>query len=139
MDLSQINLGDIAVALASVAGAIGSIAVIYKAIAKIAGKALGTLFENHLKPITDNQEILVKDVRALRVELSQNNLQTARLDLTQALKHAPKEHKAILDLAWHYFIELGGNTYETGLFKEWAEKEGVDISHILDQMAHRQL
>lgn len=139
MDLSQINLGDIAMALAFVAGAIGSISVIYKTIAKVAGKALSDLLEKHLKAITDNQEALVKDVRALRVELSQNNLQTARLDLTQALKHAPKEHKAILDLAWHYFIELGGNTYETGLFKEWAEKEGVDISYILEQMACRQL
>lgn len=93
MDLSSINLGDIAMALAFVAGAIGSISVIYKTIAKVAGKALSDLLEKHLKAITDNQEVLVKYVRALRVELSQNNLQTARLDLTQALKHAQKSTK----------------------------------------------
>jgi len=72
----------------------------------------------------------------MRNELSQNNLQTARVDLYQAITHTPHEHKAILDLAWHYFVELGGDSWMSGEFAKWAEREKVDISHITEQTAH---
>ncbi len=118
------------------AGAITTFGVIYAFVTKVGNRVLSTALDKYLKPITDHQTELSKEVRALRVELQQNNLQTARVDLNQAMEHAPHEHKAILDLAWHYFIELGGDTYMTGLFKAWAKREGVDISHILQHVKH---
>lgn len=134
--MNGITLGEIAKWLALMAGIITSVTVIYKVLFKIVSKAFTGALDKSLEPIHNQQAELSKELRAVRNELSQNNLQTARVDLTQALEHAPHEHKAILDLAWHYFVELGGDTYMTGLFKEWATKENVDISHILQHVRH---
>lgn len=134
--MDTLTLGEIAKWLALIAGIITSVTAIYKVWHRIVSSALTNALDKSLEPIRAQQAELSKELKAVRNELSQNNLQTARVDLTQALEHAPHEHKAILDLAWHYFIELGGDTYETGLFKEWAKQEKVDISHIMDQAAH---
>lgn len=117
-------------------GAAATISGLYALLSRLGNKVLGAALEKYLKPIMERQEALGKQVRALRNELAQNNLQTARVDLNQAIEHTPHEHKAILDLAWHYFVELGGDTYMTGIFKDWAEKEQVDIEYILQHIRH---
>ncbi len=119
-----------------VLGAAATVSGLYALMLRLGNKVLGAALEKHLRPITEHQAALGKDVRALRNELTQNNLQTARVDLNQAIEHTPHEHKAILDLAWHYFVELGGDTYMTGVFKDWAEKEQVDIEYILQHIRH---
>lgn len=88
--------------------------------------------EDQSKALHDLQE----DVAKMRSELTENNIQTARLDLCQAITHSPKEHQAILKLAWHYFVELGGDAWMSTMFKEWAGKEGVEISHISKHVTH---
>lgn len=134
--MDALTLGEIAKWLALVAGIITSVTVIYRILYKIVSKAFTAALDKSLETIHSQQAELAKSLRAVRNELSQNNLQTARVDLNQAIEHAPHEHKAILDLAWHYFVELGGDTYMTGLFKEWATKENVDVSHILQHVRH---
>ncbi len=117
-------------------GAAATISGLYALLSRVGNKVLGAALEKYLKPIMEHQEALGKQVRALRNELAQNNLQTARVDLNQAIEHTPHEHKAILDLAWHYFVELGGDTWMTGRFIEWADQEHVDITYILKYIRH---
>lgn len=117
-------------------GAAATISGLYALLSRLGNKVLGAALEKYLKPIMEHQEALGKQVRALRNELAQNNLQTARVDLNQAIEHTPHEHKAILDLAWHYFVELGGDTWMTGRFIEWADQEHVDITYILKYIRH---
>lgn len=81
----------------------------------------------------DNQN---SELGKVRNELAQNNLQTARIDLFQSIKHTPNEHRAICDLAWHYFIELGGDSWMSGEFAKWAIQEEVDISYIAKHSPH---
>lgn len=73
---------------------------------------------------------------AIRKELEENNLETARVDLMQAIEYAPKEHKAILDLADYYFGTLKGDTWMSGIFMEWSIKEKVDVSRIIEKAKH---
>lgn len=134
--MDQVTLGQILEIGAWILGAAATISGLYALFSRLSNKILGAALEKQLKPILERQEALSKEVRALRNELAQNNLQTARVDLSQAIEHAPHEHKAILDLAWHYFVELGGDTWMTGRFKEWAKQENVDISHILQYVRH---
>lgn len=81
----------------------------------------------------DNQN---SEIGQVRHELTQNNLQTARVDLFQSIKHTPHEHRAICDLGWHYFVELGGDSWMSGEFAKWAIQEGVDISYIAKHSPH---
>lgn len=112
--MSSVTLGQILEIGAWILGATATLSGLYALLSRLGNKVIGSALEKHLKPITENQEALGKDARALRNELAQNNLQTARVDLNQTIEHAPREHKAILDLAWHYFVELGGNGYMLG-------------------------
>lgn len=81
----------------------------------------------------DNQN---NELGKVRNELAQNNLQTARVDLFQSIQHTPHEHRAICDLGWNYFVELGGDSWMSGKFTEWAIQEGVDISYIAKHSPH---
>lgn len=79
---------------------------------------------------------LKEQVKSLQEDLAENNLETSRVDLYQAMEHTPHEHKAIFDLAWRYFVDLGGDSYMSGEFKKWAEQENVDISAIIERAKH---
>lgn len=79
---------------------------------------------------------LQKRVSKLQEGLDANNLETARVDLFQALNHTPHEHKAIMELAWQYFVDLGGDSYMSGEFRKWAETEKVDIEAIVARARH---
>lgn len=136
--MDRVTLGQILEIGTWILGATATISGLYALFSKLSNKIIGVALEKQLKPILEQQEALSKEVRALRNELAQNNLQTARVDLNQAIEHAPHEHKAILDLAWHYFVELGGDTWMTGRFKEWAKQENVDITYILKYIRHDQ-
>lgn len=99
-------------------------------------KQSNTDVETEVKRLAAKVDNQSSELGKIRNELAQNNVQTARVDLYQAINHTPHEHKAILDLAWHYFIELSGDSWMSGEFTKWAGREQVDISHISAQVAH---
>lgn len=53
---------------------------------------------------------------------------TTRIELMVLMEHDPENVAAIEKLAYHYFVELGGNTYLTGIYSTWCHKYGGDPS-----------
>lgn len=134
--MDGVTIGQIAGWLALIAGIFTSFGVIYKVMSTFASKALDKALERALQPMIEKQSNLEDEVAKFREELRQNNLETARVDLMQAIEHTPGEHKAILELGWHYFVELEGDAWMSGVFREWATRENVDISYIAARAAH---
>lgn len=74
-----------------------------------------------------------------------NNLQTARIDLRQALQHSPDNIPAVLELARIYFLNLGGNADLGRKFlawvkkynvQEWADAHDEDIANLIEAATH---
>ena len=128
------TLGEIGGSVALIAGIIGGVGVIIKLVGSMASKALQNALQEALKPIIAKQTSLETGVHNIHAQLKENSLATARVDLFQAISHTPKEHKAILELASHYFLDLHGNSYMYGEFERWAEAEKVDIRFITSQI-----
>ena len=128
------TLRDVAGAVVLIAGIISGVGVITNLIGPMASKALQNALQEALKPIIAKQTSLESGVHDIHAQLKENNLATARVDLFQAISHTPTEHKAILELASHYFLDLHGNSYMYGEFERWAETEKVDISFITSQI-----
>lgn len=139
MDLSGITLGQIAMALAFVAGVIGSVTAIWKVYGKYKAKELEQIQQIIRAEIALIEAELAETKRQLQDlqdSLQDNNIQTARIDLNTAIEHTPHEHEAILKLAEHYFLDLGGDAWMSGKFRKWANDKGVDISYIMEQVPH---
>lgn len=145
--LKSITIGDIALTLAFVAGVIGSIAAIGKFCSSWLKKRreheraemqamVATAVADAVKPLQEQLAATEAKVDHMQTELTDNNLQTARLDLMTAIEHTPHEHEAILNLATHYFLQLHGDAWMSGVFRRWATEEKVDISYIADQVPH---
>ena len=132
--MDGLTLGEIGGSVALIAGIIGGVGVIIKLVGSMASKALQNALQEALKPIIAKQTSLETGVHNIHAQLKENSLATARVDLFQAISHTPKEHKAILELASHYFLDLHGNSYMYGEFERWAEAEKVDIRFITSQI-----
>lgn len=74
-----------------------------------------------------------------------NNLQTARIDLRQALQHSPDNIPAVLELARIYFLNLHGNADLGRKFLAWVKKYNVqgwaethdeDIANLIEAATH---
>ena len=74
-----------------------------------------------------------------------NNLQTARIDLRQALQHSPDNIPAVLELARIYFLNLHGNADLGRKFlawvknhhvQEWADVHDEDIANLIEAATH---
>lgn len=59
-----------------------------------------------------------------------NELSTTRLELLMMLEHDSDNVVEIEKLAKHYIIDLGGNTYITGLISRWCAEHDVDPSFL---------
>lgn len=145
--IQNITILDISLTLAFIAGLIGSITAIKKVYDAHKTKQreqervelqaiIETAIEKKMQPVREQLATNQNDLKLIRTELEANNLQTARVDLTTAIEHAPHEHEAILKLGDHYFLELGGDAWMSGIFRKWANAEGVDISYIVEQVPH---
>ena len=132
--MDGLTLGEIGGAVALIAGIISGVGVIIKLVGPMASKAFQKALQEALKPVIAKQTSLESGVHDIHAQLKENSLATARVDLFQAISHTPKEHKAILELASHYFLDLHGNSYMYGEFERWAETEKVDISFITSQI-----
>lgn len=73
----------------------------------------------------------IKDIdkRVESIEKTNKELQldTTRLQLTQAMTNTPENLDTIEKIAERYFVELGGNWYMDAEFVKWAEKQGVPL------------
>jgi len=136
--MEELTLGQIVQALTFIAGGIGALTAILKVSAKAWRKFFTSEFKKALEPLSEAQAGLKTDLADLRSDLARNSLQTARIDLLQAIVHTPTEHEAIFELAENYFLKLGGNTNMLGKFKNWAEQEEVDIEYILKKISEHQ-
>lgn len=141
--MESITLGEILGWLGLIAGAITSVSVIFKAAKTVRDKRrdqiisqVEAVVEKEFAKIYARMDSSDARLAQLQKSLELNNLETARVDLVQAIEHAPHEHQAILAQAERYFIELGGDAWMSGIFREWAEREKVDISHISAMVAH---
>lgn len=74
-----------------------------------------------------------------------NGLQTARIDLRQALQHSPDNIPAVLELARIYFLNLHGDADLGRKFlawvkkynvQEWADAHDEDIANLIEEATH---
>ena len=135
--MEGITIGEIFTNISLVAGVITGVGVILKFVTKLASKTLKNALNEALKPIIEKQTALESGVTGIQLQLKENNLATARVDLFQAITHTPTEHKAILELAEHYFIDLSGNSYMYNEFESWANSQKVDIGYILEKVEEK--
>lgn len=90
-------------------------------------------------------ELINKRLDTLEQKEDANNLQTARIDLRQALQHSPDNIPAVLELARIYFLNLGGNADLGRKFlawvkkynvQEWADTHDEDIANLIEAATH---
>lgn len=90
-------------------------------------------------------ELINKRLDTLEQKEDANNLQTARIDLRQALQHSPDNIPAVLELARIYFLNLGGNADLGRKFLAWVKKYNVqdwadahdeDIANLIEAATH---
>lgn len=106
MDISQISLGDIAVALAFVAGAIGSIGVICKAASKWFHKVL----KSELDPINEKLNKLEKKHDLSDREHAKNYIVRFLADVEQEEEIDQDELRCFWD-NYELYKAMGGNSY----------------------------
>lgn len=138
--LKSITIEDIAITLAFVAGVIGSIAAIWKFYESFRERRcereraeMQAMVEEAIEKAVQPLKVQVSEMQA---ELQQNNVKTSRLDISHAIDTRPHEHQAILTLGEDYFLRQHGDAWMSGKFREWSQREGVDISYIAAQVPH---
>lgn len=62
---------------------------------------------------------------AISAQLDNISADTTRIQLLSMIRHDPTNHEAIMRIARHYFVDLGGDWYMTAIFHEWCAQEGV--------------
>lgn len=77
----------------------------------------------------ENQEIME---RLARVEKRQTHeaLISERNDLFMAIRTDSNNTEEIMNIAKHYFLDLGGNSYASRPFAVWAITHRIDISKL---------
>ena len=103
--MESMTLGDIFSWIGMIAGAITGCTVIYNFLVKQRQKSLDASLDKAPRPILERQAALEGKIDAMATNQLQNDLETARVDLMQAIQHAPSEHQAILALGERYFSE----------------------------------
>lgn len=90
-------------------------------------------------------EAINRRLDSLEQKEDANGLQTARIDLRQALQHSPDNIPAVLELARIYFLNLHGNADLGRKFltwvkryrvQEWADAHDEDIANLIEAAAH---
>lgn len=58
-------------------------------------------------------------------------LDTTRNQLLTLMKNYPDNEEEIMKVARHYFDDLNGDWYMTGLFIKWGNEKGIDVTDIV--------
>ena len=69
---------------------------------------------------------LSQTLNELRKNNSEQRLTLAKIELMLLISTYPDKTGDILDRAKTYFVDLGGDTYITGLFDEWMNNKKID-------------
>ncbi len=75
------------------------------------------------KDISDRITALETEVKAANVR---TETQITRLELLNLMQNQPENVAEIEKVAKHYFRDLGGDWYATGLYSKWCAKYGGD-------------
>lgn len=65
-------------------------------------------------------------------QVTELKLSTTRSQLLTLMNHYPNNDEEIMKVAKYYFKDLGGDWYMTGLFIEWGEENGIDVTSIVN-------
>lgn len=83
-----------------------------------------------------NQSVTAQ-LNTLQEEIESNNLsmsqQVTRLELLNLIHNQPNNRAEIEKVARHYFVELSGDWYMTGIYSEWANTYGGDVSFVIKE------
>lgn len=109
-------------------------------LATIFGVCVGVVnwFVGQLTNVIDERmETSVAKIDEVQAQISENkrdiDLATTRLELTSLIAHSPDNVLEIEKVAYHYFVELGGDWYMSQLYTDWATAHNADITFV----AHR--
>lgn len=64
---------------------------------------------------------------------AEQELNSVRIQLLGLIFHTPENKAEIERVAYHYFRELHGDWYMTGLYSQWAEANGGDIELVVSK------
>lgn len=83
------------------------------------------------------QNVVSTQIADLKHEVEANDLRTeqqiTRLELANLIHNQPENKAEIEKVARHYFVALDGDWYMTGLYSDWAQAHGGDISLIIEK------
>ena len=100
--------------LLKILGGIATAATSIIALVNLIVTAKGTTIENKLKP--------------LRADINSLKLDETRIQLLLSMHDDPDNSDAILRVAQHYFVNLGGDWYMSAEFEKWAKAHRVNIN-----------
>jgi len=107
---------------------VAKIAGFVSAIVAIVGVIAGAFgwVNSQLQGLISSQ---ISDLKSTVQESDQRqNQQITRLELMELMNNQPTNTAEIEKVAKHYFQELNGDWYMTGLYSEWCSKYGGDPS-----------
>lgn len=113
---------------------LGSVATLGTIIGLVAGGLSWgvSVIDNHLdkklQTITEQISILEAKSDAADKKLELSN---TRLELSNLIGHNPSNVAQIEMVARHYFVDLGGDWYMSGIYSQWAREYGGDISFVV--------
>ena len=107
-----------------ISGTITALAVVVGAVAGVCSWVSNRFAEAVSNQIGGFQrEIELKDMK--------QEQSLTRLELIMLMEHDPENNAEIEKVAKHYFVELDGDWYMTGLYSQWAREHGGDISFMM--------
>lgn len=81
------------------------------------------------------QSVVSAQISDLRSEIRESDkeqtLAIARLELLHLMEKDPENTVAILRVAKHYFVDLGGDTWMSEKYSQFADEHGLDASFVV--------
>lgn len=103
------------------AGTVGAIVTIVAAVSGVCAWA-SNQFANAVSDQISGFQSEIRDAN------NKHEQATTRIELMVLMEHDPENVAAIEKLAYHYFIELEGDTYLTSMYSNWCHEYGGDPS-----------
>lgn len=85
-------------------------------------------FSERMQAVENKADETMSEVREIKNELAENNLETLATDITVALEHHENDIEPLVELGRKYFVKLGGNSHISKPYAAWAVKYNIDIS-----------
>lgn len=83
------------------------------------------------------QSVISTQLSSLQSDIESNDLkmeqQITRLELLNLIHNQPNNKVEIEKVARHYFVDLKGDWYMTGIYSEWATAHAGDVSFVIKE------